>query len=223
MNSVLDRPVLHALKTRQSDFAVSAGLAYRYDHAVAPFAAAEGDRDDAMAALAALIPADRPVLLLQADRSPLPPGAAAEIAGEGVQMVAETMPETDSEFVELAGADAGQMLELATLTKPGPFLLRTPELGRFIGVKAGGRLAAMAGERFNLPGYTEISCVCTHPDFRGRGYAGMLTRAMARRILDRGDVPFLHAWASNAPAIRLYETLGFRHRRKMVVTVLRKA
>jgi predicted GNAT family acetyltransferase len=33
----------------------------------------------------------------------------------------------------------------------------------------------------------------------------------------------LHAYASNAAAISVYEKLGFRLRRKMVVTALRRA
>ncbi len=218
----LDRPILHALKTRHSRFATNAGLAFRYDPEVASFAAAENDTPDAMAALAALIPADRTVILLQAERTPVPAGTVAEMVAEGVQMLAEAMPEPGDDFVALGEADAGDMLALATLTRPGPFLRRTPELGRFIGVRVDGRLAAMAGERLSLPGFTEVSGVCTHPDFRGRGYGGMLSRAVARRILDRGDVPFLHAWASNTPAIRLYEALGFRLRRKMAMTVLRR-
>ena len=115
------------------------------------------------------------------------------------------------------------MLELATLTRPGPFLPRTHELGSFVGIRSSGKLVAMAGERLKVPGFTEISGVCTDPDFRGRGYAGILSRIVATRISERGETPFLHAWASNAAAIRLYEELGFRHRQMMSVTVLKRS
>ena len=89
------------------------------------------------------------------------------------------------------------MLALATLTRPGPFFARTHQLGAFIGVKQDGRLVAMAGERMQPTGFTEVSGVCTHPDPRGRGYAGGLMRQVAARILARGETPFLHAYADN--------------------------
>ncbi len=102
------------------------------------------------------------------------------------------------------------MLALARLTKPGPFRARTIELSQFWGVKDGdGRLLAMAGERLQLPGMSEVSGVCTHPDARGRGYARLLSAHVASEIVRRGETPFLHAWASNHTAIGLYEALGF--------------
>ncbi|MEI9963878.1 MAG: GNAT family N-acetyltransferase [Caulobacteraceae bacterium] len=106
------------------------------------------------------------------------------------------------------------MLALATLTQPGPFFARTHQLGDFIGVKQEGRLVAMAGERMRPTGFTEVSGVCTHPDWRGRGYAAGLMRLVAARILARGETPFLHVYASNTGAIALYEALGFRLRRR---------
>jgi predicted GNAT family acetyltransferase len=124
------------------------------------------------------------------------------------------------EIVPLTEDDAPEMLALATLTRPGPFARRTHQLGDFVGVKADGRLIAMAGERLRMPGMTEVSGVCTHPEHRGRGYAAGLMRHVAGKILARGEVPFLHAYASNTGAIGLYETLGYRVRREVLVTVL---
>ncbi|HEX4693502.1 GNAT family N-acetyltransferase [Sphingomonas sp.] len=112
------------------------------------------------------------------------------------------------------------MYDLAVLTRPGPYVSRTNQLGDFIGVKLDGRLVAMAGERMAMPGLREVSGVCTHPDFRGRGYAAGLMRIVAARMHARGEVPFLHAYASNTGAIGLYESLGFRHRATMIATVL---
>ena len=117
-------------------------------------------------------------------------------------------------------SDAAEMLALATLTKPGPFFENTHRLGGFIGVRIDGRLAAMAGERMKPEGFTEVSGVCTHPDFRGRGLGAALSRVVANRILARGETPFLHAWHDNAAAIGLYERLGFRLRAKVNVAVL---
>jgi len=115
------------------------------------------------------------------------------------------------------------MLALATLTKPGPFFARTHQLGDFIGVKKNGALVAMAGERMKPPGFTEVSGVCTHPDHRGHGYAAGLSRIVASRILERGETPFLHAFATNTGAISVYRALGFALRRDITLTVLARA
>ena len=112
------------------------------------------------------------------------------------------------------------MRALAGLTKPGPFVERTHELGRFIGIRHEGQLVAMAGERMRPPGWTEISAVCTDPQFRGQGLATRLTLAVAAAIRARGDTPFLHVMADNVTAIRLYETLGFRARRSAPFVVV---
>ena len=103
-------------------------------------------------------------------------------------------------------------LDLVARTKPGPFFSRTFELGRYIGVRDGGRLVAMAGERLRCPGLTELSAVCTDESHRGRGIASLLVADLVANIRARGDTPFLHAAADNVGAIHLYETLGFRTR-----------
>ena len=112
------------------------------------------------------------------------------------------------------------MFELATLTRPGPFSLRAQALGAFFGVKENGRLVAMAGERFKQDGFSEISGVCTHPDFRRRGLSRLLSRFVAHRILKRGETPYLHAFATNAAAIGLYKSIGFELRTMMNVAVI---
>jgi len=114
--------------------------------------------------------------------------------------------------VPLGPDDVDEMVALVAATDPGPFERRTFEFGGYLGVRAAGRLVAMAGERLSCAGYTEISAVCTDADHRGQGLASLLTRAVAARIRDRGDEAFLHAAASNTNAIRLYESLGFTTR-----------
>lgn len=225
MTKPLDRPIWHALRARQSSFAVGDGKALRFQADVEPFAAARDDGADSMEALGKLIPADGDVVLLQAEDGPCPPGAAVEMTALGVQMVLDKLvkPAARAPIERLSGADAPEMLALATLTKPGPFLARTHLLGDFWGVKENGRLVAMAGERMKLEGLSEISGVCTHPDFRGRGYAAILSHKIATLILARGETPFLHAFATNAGAINVYAALGFKLRRNMSVTVLRRA
>jgi predicted GNAT family acetyltransferase len=150
------------------------------------------------------------------------PGTIVSRTATLAQMVAEAIiPGTgDVDFVTLTDMDAPEMRTLAALTKPGPFASLTHRLGGFIGVKREGRLVAMAGERMRLDGFTEVSGVCTHPDHRGRGYAGALMRTVASRMLARGETPFLHSYADNATAIALYESLGFRTRAAINMAVL---
>jgi predicted GNAT family acetyltransferase len=100
------------------------------------------------------------------------------------------------------------MVALATLTEPGPFRRRTIELGNFYGIFDGDQLVSMAGKRMHIPGFIEVSGVCTHPDARGRGYARALMQIVIDEIEQSGRTPFLHAWHDN-PATRLYESLGF--------------
>jgi ribosomal protein S18 acetylase RimI-like enzyme len=213
MKEVLDRPIWHALAGRQAGFAVGDGLARRFRADVSPFIACADDSAEALAAVAPLLGAGETALFLQRGSVPLPPGTRAVEGGTGVQMVAEDYHPSDPPdgIVVLGEANAAEMLALATLTQPGPFRARTHELSQFWGVRdETGRLLAMAGERLKLPGMSEVSGVCTHPDARGRGYAALLSRHVASQIVRRGEVPFLHAYATNAGAIRLYEGLGFR-------------
>jgi predicted GNAT family acetyltransferase len=137
----------------------------------------------------------------------------------GVQLTGEELAvEPDADAVVLGPADVPEMLDLVERTKPGPFRPRTIELGRYLGIRIDGELVAMAGERLQPPGWTEISAVCTDERMRGRGLASRLIRAVGHGIRARGDIPFLHASASNTKAIRLYESLGFVLRRQRVFT-----
>jgi predicted GNAT family acetyltransferase len=112
------------------------------------------------------------------------------------------------------------MLALTELTRPGPFLKRTIEMGAYLGIRRDGRLVAMAGERLHVPGWTEISGVCTDPGSRGQGLGTRLLLAVAAGIRERGETPFLHVLASNTNAVRLYEALGFRLRLRTEILVL---
>jgi predicted GNAT family acetyltransferase len=116
-----------------------------------------------------------------------------------------------------------EILELIACTEPGPFLPRTIELGTYLGIRRDGILVAMAGERQHPPGWTEISAVCTHGAYRGRGLATRLVRAVAAGIRERGETPFLHAIATTTNAIRLYESIGFTLRRRTAFTVFQRS
>lgn len=227
----LDRPVWASLTTHLAPLSQGGELARRFDREVNLFASArDDDTAEALAALAGLVGPGERVFVLQVPTIAVPPGLVAVKRALGVQMVATRSLEAEAaaplahgEPIERLGdSDAADMLALAQLTEPGPFLPRTHTMGAFIGVRAQGALAAMAGERFRLPGYTEVSGVCTHPDHRGRGLARQLSAAVAARIQARGDQPFLHAWKTNTAAISLYESLGFVLRAEVNVAVLER-
>jgi predicted GNAT family acetyltransferase len=218
----LDRPIWTALTTRQAEFALGGPLALRYQSDVEPFAAVESDSKDGLEALAQVLVPGEAHILLQAEPSPLPSGIQLADEAAGVQMVATRIitAARPSDAIRLSDADSPEMLELAELTRPGPFRPRTHCLGTFWGIRREGRLVAMAGERMKIPGMTEVSGVATHPDWRGHGFARSLSAFVASEIARRGETPFLHAFANNIAAIRLYESLGFAIRTEVYVQVI---
>jgi predicted GNAT family acetyltransferase len=225
VNHPLDRPVWSALTTGWSVLAEGDGGALRLDRGHGVFGAAADQSEESAAALAALVPEQGELWLVEREVWPAPPGTRIDRMAELVQMLCD-MPVSESalafDIVDLAEADASEMLELATLTRPGPFVRHTNRLGHFVGAHIDGKLVAMAGERMKLPGCSEVSGVCTHPEHRGRGYAAGLMRTVASRMIGRGETPWLTSYKSNTGAIALYETLGFRHFADMVATVLVK-
>lgn len=218
----LERPVWDALANCQRACSIGDHHARRFAPDIGPLAASRDDSPESLRALAALVPETGTLLLLQADEIVLPPGIVAVTTAVGVQMIGNGVVRapTDDSIVRLTEADVTAMVELATLTKPGPFAARTPSLGEFWGIKDGGKLVAMAGERMKHAGFAEVSGVCTHPDARGRGLGRSLSAWVAARIVARGDVPYLHAYASNTVAIELYRSLGFTLQRPMNVAAI---
>jgi len=219
----LDRPVWASLCTFHRCRSEGDDRARRFARDVNLFAAAREGSPEDLAALAALVAPGETLYLAERHANRIPEGLRLIRQTPGVQMIAPSQARFSgaSEDMRILGdADAPEMLALARLTQPGPFLERTHTMGTFIGIRIGGRLAAMAGERMRFPGHTEVSGVCTHPDFRGRGLAHRLSSAVAAAIVARGETPFLHAWASNEAAIRLYESLGFHLRTEVAVAAL---
>lgn len=220
---VLDNVAYSSLTGPHAGLAERRGRVVRYRADVAPFMALPDDPGPAdWADLAALAGPGAVVPL--ADGEQLRPPAPWEVVMRmrGVQLVGDAVfGIPDDSLVRLTDADVPEMLDLVARTRPGPFLPRTIELGRYLGVRHDGALVAMAGERLRPPGWTEISAVCTDPARRGRGLATRLVLALVAGITARGDTPFLHAAAENVNAIRLYESLGFRLRRTPAFVAVR--
>ena len=222
--SLLDNPIWNSLATRHSRFAVGDRLARRYRSEIGPLSGVAMPSSAAYRELAALVPAGDLAVLFLENRSDFPAGWEVVRDGTLVQMVCgeqPEQPELPQRIEPLGPNDFAEMVALAKLTEPGPFRDGTPELGGFVGIRIEGRLAAMAGQRLSPEGFREVSAVCTHPDFRGRGFARSLVAAVARNICDAGEVPFLTSFEANAGAIRVYEQVGFRGRRRFELAVVR--
>jgi len=218
---ILDNPAFASLAGPHAHLAVRRGSVLRYEPEVSPFVGMPDNPDlTAWRDLAALA-GPAAVAVVTGPQVEPPHGWEVVGGGVGVQLVdAGVVPERDPEAVVLGPADVSEMLALVARTEPGPFLPRTVEMGTYLGIRFHGELVAMAGERLHPPGWTEISAVCTDERYRGRGLATRLVRAVAAGIRERGETPLLHAAATNATAIRLYESLGFvlrRHTRFVAV------
>ena len=221
----LDHPIWSALTTRQRALADGGALARRYPFAIAPFAAMVDTSHHSFAALRDLMSESEVAVLFTPDPVAPPSEFRIVLAETGEQMIGTPTESSirGLEVVTLGADDAPAMVELTELTKPGPFTLRTHELGTFLGIRIDGQLVAMAGERMKPANYTEMTAVCVHPDYRGRGYAQMLLGAVSRQISARGEIPFLHVFSDNAAAIALYRRQGMEIRRRIWVTVLGRA
>jgi predicted GNAT family acetyltransferase len=219
----LDNPIWHSLTTRHARFGQGDGLARRFEPGIGPLAGMMEQSAEAYRALADLSsPGEAAALFL--DSAPELPAGWRSVRHEPMdQMICEAAPEArygEFRFQALGADDVPEMLELTALTEPGPFRPRTYDLGGFLGIRENGRLAAMAGQRLALPGFTEVSAVCTHPDFRGRGYGLALVGAVARAIAVQGETPILHVLPTNSGAIRVYEAAGFTRRRTLHLAVV---
>ncbi|WP_405553576.1 GNAT family N-acetyltransferase [Streptomyces canus] len=219
--SVLDNAVWAALDGPHAHLSERVGRAARYPDDVYAFAALADPRDPAAwADLHTLVGPATTVRIKPVET--VPEGWDIVGGGVGVQLVDTALrAEHAPEAIRLGPDDVPEILDLVARTHPGPFLKRTIALGTYLGIRDQGRLIALAGERLRPPGWTEISAVCTDPAYRGRGLATRLVRAVAAGIRERGDIPFLHAAADNANAIRLYESIGFTLRRRSPILLVR--
>ena len=220
--SQLDNPIWHALNSFHEHLAIRGEGAVRYQPDILGGVAMSENSSVGFTNVRGLVETNEIVGVMGS----LPEGLTGwEVLhiDQVRQLICEDLkPATRVDAVVLAAEDVPEMLELVELAQPGPFSPRAIELGRYLGLRQDGSLVAMAGERFHWTGFCEVSTVCTHPDFRGRGYAGALTTLVAESILGRQETPFLHVAPGNDQALRLYQKLGFRIRTEIQVSILKK-
>jgi predicted GNAT family acetyltransferase len=212
----LDNPIWSALTTRHASLAVMQQSAGRYPPQIVPFAGVSTADASTLEQLELLVNGGESVYFVGVAPE-FGRGWSVETAIEIPQLMctSSTTVRTGPEPVVLTEAHRADMLALTALVFPGFFRARTVEMGRYIGIYHGRVLAAMAGERMYLDGYREISAVCTHPEFLGRGYAQRLVAILTNAVLEQGLTPFLHVHWDNSRAMSLYEHLGFRVRREV--------
>jgi len=222
----LDRAAWTSLTGPHAHFAQGRGQARRYRPELSPFAAISApDDEQSWADLHELYGTNAPVVLSGAPGfvRALPRAWQVEATVPGVQLVATAAHQSqpDDEAFVIGPEDAAEAADLVARTEPGPFRSHTYQLGTYLGLRRGGRLVALAGERLHPPGWSEISAVCTDPDHRRQGLATRLVSAVAHLIRERGETPFLHTGAANTRAIDLYRSIGYELRREVEFAALR--
>lgn len=209
----LDNPVWHSLTTQHAGLALTADGAARYPAEIVPFAAVGEPTARASDQLTSLVEDAESVYVVGVAPA-TPPGWMLEPKKPVLQMVCPARLETapGPAVTTMGAAQVPDMVALTDLVFPGFFRARTLDMGAYFGIYDGSRLAAMAGERMRLDGYQELSAVCTHPAYTGRGYAHRLLGVLCNRAFDRGFTPFLHVYADNERAIAVYRRTGFADR-----------
>ncbi|MEX2395167.1 MAG: GNAT family N-acetyltransferase [Actinomycetota bacterium] len=223
MTSVLDNVVWHSLTGRQRHLGTIEGRAGRFDPAVSPFGGVDDlDSEESWSDLATLV-GPGGIAVLFGPVIPIPERWTLQHRMPCYQFVATAdTPDAPADgLIELGPADVPEILELIKATRPGPFDDRTVEFGTYVGVRKEGRLVAMTGERMKVPGFTEISALCTADDVRGTGLGRTLVSAVVHLIRSRGEEAFLHVLTDNTPAVRLYESMGFTVRCEAEAVIVR--
>ncbi|NNU34129.1 GNAT family N-acetyltransferase [Mucilaginibacter sp. S1162] len=225
MEHVLDNPAYNALNTGNANLANGNEQIKYFSKEVSPFIGFKENLPDNFKQLHVLVPHGGPVGFVSPVETTIPAIWHVLHSVPCFQMVytGDIVPMEDTDLIALTHDDIPQMLELTKLTNPGPFASRTIDFGHYRGIFDGDKLVAMAGQRMNPLPYAEVSAVCTHPDYTGRGYAKQLLQYHCNRIIAEGYVPFLHVRCDNARAIKVYENMGFETRTKMYFYILKKS
>lgn len=225
MDHILDNPVWNALITGNKDLSQGDDGVRLYPADVAPFAGLKEISTGNFELLYERVPPERVVAVVTAKDILIPDNWKIIHRTQLFQMVCndpQQQPARRYDLIPLDDSHIPAMLELTAMTNPGPFYEKTIRFSNYYGIFDQHKLVAMAGFRFHVGEYIEISAVCTHPDYLRRGYAGALILHLAKRIYVRGSTPFLHTRTDNTSAIRLYEQLGFSVRHEMTIHIIKK-
>ena len=223
--TTLDNPVWEALSTVQSNFNTGSNTIKYFPSDVAPFIGMQNWNEKDIQQLKDCMPANRAFSVMIAKTVKLPACVDIIFTTPLYQLYCSSLiPFTNAaiEIRKLGSSDVAQMLALTALTKPGPFYEKTIEFGNYFGIFARDVLVAMAGERLKVKGYTEISAICTHPDYLGKGYASYLISHACEHTLQQGNIPFLHVRTDNTRAIEVYKKLGFKIRADVYFAIFKK-
>jgi len=228
MPHILDNMIWNAITSGNRDIAVVDGEFGFYQPDIAPFAGFKELTSENLDKLHAIVPPGKRVAISYFNKPSLDQSKWKSVHPMDITQMMYEKPLTEFTtkkshlIVPLGIEHVPQMLELTKLTKPGPFFEKTILFGNYFGIFIDGRLAAMSGQRMHPPPYMEVSAVCTHPDFRGQGYAKALMLHVMKLILDNSFIPFLHVLTSNTGAIQLYESIGFRTRAKLFIEMIKR-
>ena len=225
MDHILDNPVYNALISGNKHLAKGTETVKYYPYDVAPFVGMKvGDNDNFQTLFDMVSPGQVFALFVPAAITIPAPWKTLDKM-KVLQMVCHRLAEAAPDpagIIPLNTSHVPDMLSLTKLTNPGPFKINTIVFGNYKGIFEQGRLASMAGHRMHAFDYVEVSAVCTHPDFMGKGYSRRLLLDQIHGLHSIAKTPFLHVKSENTRAIKLYESVGFRTRRSMDIYVISK-
>lgn len=225
MTHLLDQPVWNALVSGNSNLSYGTSSAKYFDKTVAPFADSEDQHPDNFKTLYDTVPENQGVAIFSINKNLNAGPWSGNGRIDGLQMIYNKSVQelTGEQIIQpLESKDIPAMLSLTKQTNPGPFLEKTIDFGHYHGIFNNDVLVAMAGQRLHPGAFAEISAVCTHPDFTGKGLARQLILHQIKRIRESDETPFLHVKSENFNAIQLYKSIGFEVRSEIFIHLFKK-